>query len=427
MMLKLDDTGNGGANGGAVTVDALCGNVDVGRLGTDTQVLLPADMDLSPSLEAIESLISIVDLSSFPDQIDTTSLLDDKNHFIHSLFSFLNPAALKAFLPPFSKPFDLSKPPSSYTEAVACLDAHVWHSAMDQERQSLTDMGAFKEVELPKGECTISLKWVFNIKTDANGECLYGKEKAHLVTQGFNQRPGQFDETYAYAPVTKMASVRILLAWAAVKDLENFQFDCKTAFLHAKVRHPLFSWPLPGFPISNPGMCLCILVALYGLCQSAYEFYILILSLLLEFGMVWCEVDHGVFFGKWTSPPDPSINMPLDGSPLVLYIPLHVDDSLGIMNSAPLYAWFISVLSKQLHIVDLGPCAKFLNILIIHDCPRRHLLIFIFQNYSRNGTWLPVDQPQLPSLLLCLIFLQLRLILYLTSLMLICYLNINVW
>ena len=66
-----------------------------------------------------------------------------------------------------------------------------------------------------------------------------GKEKACLVAQGFNQHPGQFDETYA--PVTKMSSVRVLLTWVAVHDLEIFQFDCKTAFLHAKLRHNVYA------------------------------------------------------------------------------------------------------------------------------------------------------------------------------------------
>ena len=65
--------------------------------------------------------------------------------------------------------------------------------------------------------------------------------------------------------------------------------------------------------------------------------------------------------------------MPSDGSPLVLYISLHVDDGLGITNSPSLYTWFISVLSKRLHIVDLGLCAKFLNILIIRDRCRHRL------------------------------------------------------
>ena len=66
----------------------------------------------------------------------------------------------------------------------------------------------------------IGLKWVYDIKTDASGARIHGKEKAHLVAQGFNQRPGQYDETYA--PVAKMASVWILLAWAAMHDLEIF-------------------------------------------------------------------------------------------------------------------------------------------------------------------------------------------------------------
>ena len=74
-------------------------------------------------------------------------------------------------------------------EAIARPDAHIWHSAMDHERKSLADMKAFEEVDLPKGERAIGLKWVFDIKTDAAGARIHGKEKAHLVAQGFNQHP----------------------------------------------------------------------------------------------------------------------------------------------------------------------------------------------------------------------------------------------
>ena len=52
-------------------------------------------------------------------------------------------------------------------------------------------MGAFVETVLPKGEKTIGLKWVYDIKTDAAGVHIPGKEKARLVAQGFHQRPGQ--------------------------------------------------------------------------------------------------------------------------------------------------------------------------------------------------------------------------------------------
>ena len=115
---------------------------------------------------------------------------------------------------------------------------------MDRECQSLTEMGVFEEADLPPKEWTIGLKWVYAYKTDASGIKIPGKEKAHLVAQGFNQCPGQLDEIYA--PVAKMASVCVLLIWAAVHNLEIFQFDCKTAFLHAKLRHKVYTHPFPG-------------------------------------------------------------------------------------------------------------------------------------------------------------------------------------
>ena len=250
-----------------------------------------------------------------------------------------------------SHPFDLSKPPFFYSEAMACPDASVWRAAMDQERQSLVDMGAFEEADLPPGQKAISLKWVYNYKTDPLGVKIKGKEKAHLVAQGYSQHPGQYGETYAL--VAKLVSVRVLLTWAAVHDLEIFQFDCRTAFLHAKLRHDLYAQSFPGFETSDPSKVLHILVALYGLRQSAYEFYILLMSLLLALGMMRCDVDHGVFIGEWDLPPDPSIQIPSSG-PLVLYVPLHVDNGLGITNSLSLYAWFLKVLSQWLNVIDMG-------------------------------------------------------------------------
>ena len=61
--------------------------------------------------------------------------------------------------------------------------------------------------------------------------------------------------------------------------------------------------------------------------------------------------------------------MPSDGSPLVLFVLIHVDDGLGITNLNALYSWFLHSLSHRLHIVDLGPCSKFLSIVTIHDRP----------------------------------------------------------
>ena len=265
--------------------------------------------------------------------------------------------------------YDLSKEPASFKEVMTRLDADAWCAAMEREKNSLEKMGAFEEVDLPKGEWTIGLKWVYAYKKNAEGANIL--EKARVVAQGFNQKPGQFDQTYA--PVAKMASVRILLTWAAVRDLDIFQFDCKTAFLHAKLRHPNYARQFLGYTLKDPTKVLRILVALYGLRQSAYEFYTLFMSLLVDIGMIRCEVDHGVFFGEWRSPPDPSIPMPPNGDPLVLYTPIHVDDGLAITNSPSLYRWFLHMLRKTLLIVDLGECSKFLSIVLTRDRPNRRL------------------------------------------------------
>lgn len=140
-----------------------------------------------------------------------------------------------------------------------------------------------------------------------------------------------------------------------------------------KIRHPVYSRQIPGFPLSDPKKVLKIQVVLYGLCQSAFKFYTLFMSLLLTLGLSRCEIDHGVFIVEWSSSPDLSVPLPVDGGLLVLYMPLHVDDGLVVTISPLLYQWFLKTLAKHLNIVDLGPCSKFLSIVIIHDCPSRCL------------------------------------------------------
>jgi hypothetical protein len=42
-------------------------------------------------------------------------------------------------------------------------------------------------------------------KYNPDGTIIHGKEKAHLIAQGFSQQPENFDEMYA--PVAKMTSI----------------------------------------------------------------------------------------------------------------------------------------------------------------------------------------------------------------------------
>ena len=194
-----DDAGNGFSNGGVV------GQRPSSSVATVHSYSCGGLSDLSPSAETIACLASFVALPSFDDVTDVLSLCTLEPDIV-----LAHAAALRAqaTAPTFSfktQSYDLAKAPFSYSEAIARPDAQVWKVAMDRKKQSLSDMGTFKEVSLPAGERTIGLKWVYDRKLDAAGKNIDGKEKARLVAQGFNQRPGQYDETYA--PVAKMTSV----------------------------------------------------------------------------------------------------------------------------------------------------------------------------------------------------------------------------
>jgi len=116
-----------------------------------------------------------------------------------------------------------------------------------------------------------------------------------------------------------------------------------------------------------------LLRALYGLKQSSHEWYTLLRNVLEKIGLTRCEVDHAVFFGRFTSPPDPSIPMPSDGSDLLIIMPVHVDDGLTATNSPTLYDWIIKKMNEHFIVNDLGAVSLYLSIRIDCNCSNRKL------------------------------------------------------
>src|SRR5271156_1806337 len=170
-----------------------------------------------------------------------------------------------------------------------------------------------------------------------------------------------------------MTSIHVILAYAAANDLEVMASDVKTAFLHCRLQTELYCKQVPGHPLPDPKQVLRVLVAFYGLRQSAFEFYTLLLRCFTSLGLHQCEVDHAVFVGNWTTPPDPSIPALPSGASLFVIIPVHVDDSLFICNSLPLYYWIISELQKSIEIIDMGPASLYLGNHIIRDRSRQNI------------------------------------------------------
>ena len=256
-------------------------------------------------IDVVNMFISHNDLTTF---LSTSSLsptthdsyLDNLDLLFDQCFLTAPPSFIR------NRPFDLSKPPNSYHEATHRPDKSVWLAAMQREYDSLEERKAFERTPLPTGRKAIGVRWTYDYKYEPDGSIIRGKEKARLVAQGFSQRSEDFDETYA--PVVKLVSVRILLAFANHHDYEIMNFDVKTAFLHARLPYSIYVKQIPGYPEDDPTTVLCQLVALYGLKQSAFEWYTLLTNLFSDLGLFRCEADYAVFIGRWSTPPDPTID-----------------------------------------------------------------------------------------------------------------------
>ena len=91
-----------------------------------------------------------------------------------------------------------------------------------RKRWSLHKNDVWELVELPKDRKAVGSKWVFKLKTDADGSVEW--HKARLVAQGFSQKHGlDYDETFS--PVIRFESLRTVIALAVQNGLKLHQMD----------------------------------------------------------------------------------------------------------------------------------------------------------------------------------------------------------
>ncbi|GKE15676.1 pol polyprotein, partial [Tanacetum coccineum] len=134
----------------------------------------------------------------------------------------------KSFGPDFVS-FMVENEPTSYREAVTSSEGHQWKEAIKSEIDSILQNHTWELVDLPPGCKPLGYKWIFKKKMKADGTI--DKYKARLVIKGYRQREG-LDYFDTYSPVTRITSIRMVLAIAALRNLEVHQMDVKTAFLN---------------------------------------------------------------------------------------------------------------------------------------------------------------------------------------------------
>jgi hypothetical protein len=114
--------------------------------------------------------------------------------------------------------------------------------------------------------------WVLKVKHDENN--LPVRWKARVVCRGYEQKYG-IDYYETFAPVTRAASIKMLLSVAAQYGMGTDQSDFQTAFLNAFLKECIYLEQPEGFVIgSNRTHVWTLKKALYGLRQSGRVFNI---------------------------------------------------------------------------------------------------------------------------------------------------------
>ncbi|GJZ20752.1 pol polyprotein [Tanacetum coccineum] len=118
----------------------------------------------------------------------------------------------KSFGPDFVS-FMVENEPTSYREAVTSSEGHQWKEAIKSEIDSILQNHTWELVDLPPG---------------------------------YRQREG-LDYFDSYSPVTRITSIRMVLAIVALRNLEVHQMDVKTAFLNGDLEEEIYMNQHEGF------------------------------------------------------------------------------------------------------------------------------------------------------------------------------------
>ncbi|CAI7891849.1 unnamed protein product [Closterium sp. NIES-53] len=240
----------------------------------------------------------------------------------------------------FFSPVEMPGEPATLKEALESSDAKEWKKSMESELKSIEENGTWELVELPEGRKAITSKWLFKIKSDADGKI--ERYKSRLVAKGYHQKE-KVDYKELFAPVVKLTTLRTLLAGAAIKGWVVKQMDVTTAFLNGVLEEEIFM-AQPEWFDDGSGRVLRLKKALYGLKQAPRQWYFKLRGVLEEIGFTPSTADHSLFMlgeGEQRS-----------------FMVVYVDDILIFSPSSGLVKEVMLKLQDKFKCKALGDCVK---------------------------------------------------------------------
>lgn len=267
---------------------------------------------------------------------------------------------------------------------------------MKTELQIMKDMQVYNVTSLPPDCKAIECHWVLEFKEDNKGGSVY---KARLIAQGFSQVP-RVDYGATFAPIVKPASIHLLAALACQKDWEIDTFHAKRAFLWGILKEEIYMRQSKGFEEGDWRVVVWLMLhSIYGLKQSALEWYKQVCAIMAELGFTRTESDHALFYYEGGA------DLAIGITRIRCFIGWHVDDGMGVSNSRPFLEKVKLKIAERFGIKDLGPVTKYLGVQFERDRKTRQLwmhqneyIVFLLQEYGLsncNLVLLPAD-PKAP-------------------------------
>ncbi|CAI7781673.1 unnamed protein product [Closterium sp. NIES-54] len=264
--------------------------------------------------------------------------------------------------------------PATVEEALSGPQKEEWKAAMDAEFNSLIENGTCELVELPEGRWPISSKWVFKVKSGADGAL--ERFRSRLVAKGFQQKE-KVDFGEIFAPVVKPMTLRTVLADAAVKGWHVKQMDITTAFLNGILLEDIYMAQPDGYEDGTSRVCK-LKKAIYGLKQAPGCWYEKLEEVLLSGGFKTSQADHILFLLG-------------EGEQLLLLL-VYVDDILLFSPSMEQIERTQKLLMDNFKCKMLGDVHYYLGLQIERDVERRwlkvhqsHYISGVMERYGVTG------------------------------------------
>ncbi|KAK8685120.1 hypothetical protein V6N13_041128 [Hibiscus sabdariffa] len=189
--------------------------------------------------------------------------------------------------------FMLEDEPQTYNDAIRSPEGTLWKDAIKSEIESIMQNHTWELMDLPPGIKRLSSKWIFKRKMKADGSI--DKYKARLVIKGYRQKEG-LDYFDTYSHVSRITSIRMILAIATLRNLEVHQMDVKIAFLNGELDEEIYMEQPEGHVVPGQERKVCKLVkSLYGLKEAPKQWHEKFDNVMMTNGFKINECDKCVY------------------------------------------------------------------------------------------------------------------------------------